>query len=141
MNDNFLQRSRNIRINTSWQLCNIMHMHNCNRNRIISIKRFLTCQHLIKHNSYGVKIAFSVSNISPCLFRTYIVNSTYSLVGRSFSLFTGKFCNTEIHDLNSTVCKHHYILRLDIPVYNTSFMSMLKRPENLCYKMHSVLPA
>ena len=69
------------------------------------------------------------------------MNRSNSLIRCGFPFFTRKFGNTEIHDFDCTVGKHHYILRLYIPMDNSSFMSMLKRPQNLRNKMYSVLPA
>ena len=100
-------------------------MLECNSNGRFAVKRFLSCQHLIKHNSDRIYIALFIGHFASCLFGTDIVNRADSLFGKSFICFTVKTGNAEIHDLYRAVGKHHYVLRLYIPVDDSSVVCVL----------------
>ena len=104
-----------------------MHMHNSDSYGIIAVERLSSGQHFIHHGSDGINIAFSVCNASTCLFGTDIMNASYSLIGSGFTVFSCKFCNSEIHYLDSAVGEHHNILRFYITVNDTLIVSVLKR--------------
>ena len=49
-------------------------------------------------------------------------------------------CDAEVHDLYGAVLEEHDVLRLDIAVYYTLVMRVLKRPEYLRNKVYSFSP-
>ncbi len=140
LEDYLLHTVRDIRIDSSWALRDIVHMHNSDSNRVIAVERLLSAEHLIHHSADRVDIALSVCNVASCLLRADIVNASDSLIGSSSSLFTGELCDAEVHDLDSAVAEHHYILRLYITVNYALIMSVLERTEYLYHKVYSILP-
>ena len=117
-----------------------MHMHYRDRNRIIAVESLSTREHLIHHCADRVDIASCVGNVSACLLGTDIVNASDSLIGSSLALLASELGNTEVHDLDSSVCEHHNVLRLDIAVNNALVMSVLKCAEDLDHEMDRILP-
>ena len=115
-------------------------MHNSHSNGSIRIKGLHTCEHLVHHNAYGVDITLFVGDISPCLLGADVVNAAYCLVGDGLSLFTGKPCDAEIHDLYGAVGEKHDVLGLDVSVNYSPVVSVLQCPQYLDYEVNGVLP-
>ena len=125
MHDDFFQTGRNIRVNISWPNWNIFDMHHGNGNRIIGIKRFLSGQHLIKHDTNGINIALFIRHVPSCLLRTDVVYRSDCLIGCSHAFFPCKLGDSEVHDFNRSVCQQHDILRLDVPMNDSTVMGVL----------------
>ena len=78
-------------------------MHKGNGHGAVSVKGLFSSQHFIHHYAYGINIASLVRNISPCLFRTDIMNGAYRLFGHCLVSLSVKAGNAEIHDLYCAV--------------------------------------
>ena len=68
------------------------------------------------------------------------MNRTDRGIGHCSRFASAESRDAEIGNLDSTVFKKHYVLRLDIAVNDALVMGVLKRAENLRCKMHGLLP-
>ena len=138
--DYLLKAVRDIGVDSSGALGDIVHMHNCDSNGVIAVEGLSSREHLIHHSSHGVDIALCVGNIAACLLGADIVNASDGLIGSGLAFLTGELGDTEVHDLDSAVSEHHDVLGLDIAVNDALIVSVLECAEYLDDEMHRILP-
>ena len=91
-------------------------------------------EHLIEHHACGVDVAPCVDAVSPGLFRSNIMDRAYGLsIFLVHLVFQRSYA--EISDFYCAVLQKHNVLRLYIPVDNTSLMGMR---ESLCHLLCEV---
>ena len=140
VHDDLFQTGGNVRVDISGAHGNILHMHHSDRDRVIRVERLSAGEHLIEHDTDGIKVTLGIGHIATGLLRADIMHRTDCLVCGSPALFPGELGDTKVHDLDRAVCQQHDVLGLDIPVNNATAVGVLERTEDLDDKVYGVLP-
>ena len=140
MHDDLFQAGGDVGVDIAGTLRHILHVHDCNGNRIVGIERLFAGQHLVEHDTNGIDVALGVGDIATCLLRTDVVHRADCLIGGGAALLPCKLGNAKVHDLDGAVGQKHNVLGLDVPMHNAAIVCVLECPQNLNDKMHSVFP-
>ena len=103
--------------------------------RVVSVKRNLSCEHLIHDYSQRVDIRTFVYIVAPCLFRREVMDGSDDLAAGGKSRVINSSGDTEVSEFYHAVVRYHYIVRLYVSVDD---LVLVSDPEGRGYLLGNV---